>query len=155
MDVETDKAAVTIPVIASSGAGCEAHFHEVFTRTEAESALAVARATLREATIAAEYARVPAPFDGRVVARLVDPGDMANPGMPLINLETTGAMKVVAHLAEKDVASVKPGDTITVDGNHPLAGVQLNFVVKVMEIREATTEELEHGHVHGPGGHHH
>jgi FKBP-type peptidyl-prolyl cis-trans isomerase SlyD len=45
--------------------------------------------------------------------------------------------------------------TITVDGNHPLAGVHLNFDVNVREVREATTEELEHGHVHGEGGHHH
>jgi FKBP-type peptidyl-prolyl cis-trans isomerase SlyD len=44
---------------------------------------------------------------------------------------------------------------ITVDGNHPLAGVELNFDVEVMSIREATEEELSHGHVHGPGGHHH
>lgn len=46
-------------------------------------------------------------------------------------------------------------ESITVDGNHPLAGVPLNFSVEVMEVRGATTEELEHGHVHGPGGHHH
>jgi len=46
-------------------------------------------------------------------------------------------------------------DTITVDGNHPLAGIELNFAVEVMDIREATKEELEHGHVHGSGGHHH
>ncbi len=44
---------------------------------------------------------------------------------------------------------------ITVDGNHPLAGVELNFDVEVLSIREATEEELAHGHVHGPGGHHH
>ena len=44
---------------------------------------------------------------------------------------------------------------ITVDGNHPLAGVELNFAVEVLSIREATEEELSHGHVHGPGGHHH
>ncbi len=47
------------------------------------------------------------------------------------------------------------GDMITVDGNHPLAGVELNFVVKVVEIRDATDEEKEHGHVHGAGGHDH
>jgi FKBP-type peptidyl-prolyl cis-trans isomerase SlyD len=47
------------------------------------------------------------------------------------------------------------GDTVTVDGNHPLAGVSLNFDVAVVEVREATKEELEHGHVHGAGGHHH
>lgn len=58
------------------------------------------------------------------------------------------------HAVMVTIAKVE-GDTITVDGNHPLAGVQLNFVVKVMEIREATQEEIEHGHVHGPGGHAH
>lgn len=46
-------------------------------------------------------------------------------------------------------------ETVTVDGNHPLAGVHLNFDVKVLEVREATAEELEHGHVHGEGGHQH
>jgi FKBP-type peptidyl-prolyl cis-trans isomerase SlyD len=47
------------------------------------------------------------------------------------------------------------GDMVTVDGNHPLAGENLNFAVEVTEVREATEEELSHGHVHGPGGHHH
>ncbi len=46
-------------------------------------------------------------------------------------------------------------DEITIDGNHPFAGLDLNFTVEVMDVREATAEELEHGHVHGPGGHHH
>jgi len=46
-------------------------------------------------------------------------------------------------------------DTVTVDGNHPLAGEQLNFDVTIMDVREATAEELEHGHVHGPHGHQH
>ncbi|MDA1329876.1 MAG: peptidylprolyl isomerase [Chloroflexi bacterium] len=40
------------------------------------------------------------------------------------------------------------------DFNHPLAGKELNFEVKVVELRPATSEELSHGHVHGPGGHH-
>ena len=47
------------------------------------------------------------------------------------------------------------GDMVTVDGNHPLAGEHLNFEVEITEVREATQEELEHGHVHGAGGHHH
>ena len=47
------------------------------------------------------------------------------------------------------------GDMVTVDGNHPLAGENLHFDVEVTEVRDATEEELEHGHVHGPGGHHH
>lgn len=46
-------------------------------------------------------------------------------------------------------------DSITVDGNHPLAGVELNFAVEVVEVRNATSDEINHGHVHGPGGHHH
>ena len=46
-------------------------------------------------------------------------------------------------------------EMITVDGNHPLAGVHLNFDVTVRGVREATAEELEHGHVHGEGGHQH
>ena len=47
------------------------------------------------------------------------------------------------------------GDMVTVDGNHPLAGQNLNFDVEITEVRAATEEELAHGHVHGPGGHHH
>ncbi len=46
-------------------------------------------------------------------------------------------------------------DTVTVDGNHPLAGQHLHFAVEVVEIREAEAEEIAHGHVHGPGGHQH
>ncbi|MGB1220725.1 MAG: FKBP-type peptidyl-prolyl cis-trans isomerase, partial [Alcanivoracaceae bacterium] len=47
------------------------------------------------------------------------------------------------------------GEEVTVDGNHPLAGETLNFAVEVTEVREASAEELEHGHVHGPEGHDH
>jgi FKBP-type peptidyl-prolyl cis-trans isomerase SlyD len=46
-------------------------------------------------------------------------------------------------------------ESITVDGNHPLAGKELHFDVEVMTIRSATQEEIAHGHVHGAGGHHH
>ncbi|MBF8222490.1 MULTISPECIES: FKBP-type peptidyl-prolyl cis-trans isomerase [Halomonadaceae] len=44
------------------------------------------------------------------------------------------------------------GDTVTVDGNHPLAGQTLNFDVEIASVREASDEEAEHGHVHGEGG---
>ena len=47
------------------------------------------------------------------------------------------------------------GDQVTVDGNHPLAGQTLHFAVEVTEVRDASLEEVMHGHVHGEGGHHH
>ncbi len=46
-------------------------------------------------------------------------------------------------------------DGVHLDGNHSLAGQDLNFDVEVTEIREATEEEQQHGHAHGPHGHHH
>ncbi|MDQ8024255.1 MAG: peptidylprolyl isomerase [Moraxellaceae bacterium] len=47
------------------------------------------------------------------------------------------------------------GDKVVVDGNHPLAGEALVFDVTVSEVRSASAEEVTHGHVHGPHGHHH
>lgn len=52
------------------------------------------------------------------------------------------------------VTRVTP-DTVTVDGNHPLAGQTLHFAIEVTEVRAATSEEIAHGHVHGADGHHH
>lgn len=46
-------------------------------------------------------------------------------------------------------------DKVVVDGNHPLAGMALRFHCTVNSVRKATKEELAHGHVHGPHGHHH
>ena len=46
-------------------------------------------------------------------------------------------------------------DKVVVDGNHPLAGKALDFICTVAAVRAATKEELTHGHVHGPHGHHH
>jgi FKBP-type peptidyl-prolyl cis-trans isomerase SlyD len=46
-------------------------------------------------------------------------------------------------------------DSVTIDGNHPLAGRALDFRATVVSVRPATKEEIAHGHVHGAGGHHH
>jgi FKBP-type peptidyl-prolyl cis-trans isomerase SlyD len=53
-----------------------------------------------------------------------------------------------------NVVEVKDGK-VRVDGNHPLAGQTLQFSVEIIKIRDATSEELKHGHAHGEGGHHH
>lgn len=45
-------------------------------------------------------------------------------------------------------------ETVTVDGNHPLANQTLKFDVEVVEVRDATEEELDHGHAHGLGPQH-
>ena len=52
------------------------------------------------------------------------------------------------------VQAIEDG-AVMLDGNHLLAGETLHFSVEVVEVRPATTEELQHGHVHGAGGHHH
>lgn len=68
-----------------------------------------------------------------------------------------GMMAVIqTDQGHQQVTIVKVGHTMaTVDTNHPMAGKTLAFEVEVMEVREASGEELLHGHVHGAGGHHH
>jgi FKBP-type peptidyl-prolyl cis-trans isomerase SlyD len=84
----------------------------------------------------------------RVPRRSFGPVKRITPGMQFqVKLER-GQARVVTVTAVK-------GDMVTIDGNHPLAGENLTFDVEITEIRDATAEELEHGHVHGPGGHHH
>jgi FKBP-type peptidyl-prolyl cis-trans isomerase SlyD len=46
-------------------------------------------------------------------------------------------------------------EEVTIDFNHPLAGKDLEFDIELLDVRDATVEEMQHGHVHGPGGHHH
>ncbi|MDG1476507.1 MAG: FKBP-type peptidyl-prolyl cis-trans isomerase [Vicingaceae bacterium] len=58
------------------------------------------------------------------------------------------------HVHPAKIVSINE-ETITADVNHPLADQNLHFTGSVTEAREATAEELDHGHVHGPGGHEH
>ena len=62
--------------------------------------------------------------------------------------QTNGGVEIIT-IADVD------GDMITIDANHPLAGETLTFDVRILDVRAATPEEIEHGHAHGPGGHHH
>ncbi len=66
---------------------------------------------------------------------------------------------VVAYQADdgtRQATVIKVGKfNVDVDPNHPLAGATLHFEVEILEVREATAEELAHGHAHGPGGHQH
>ncbi len=73
--------------------------------------------------------------------------DEVQPGMQFQAQTQEGPLMVTITKVE--------GDTVTVDGNHPLAGEKLNFDVEIAEVREATEEEVSHGHVHGEGGHEH
>jgi len=58
------------------------------------------------------------------------------------------------HMLQGTVVSVGD-DLVRMDFNHPMAGNVLHFKGNVIEVREASAEELNHGHVHGAGGHHH
>lgn len=70
--------------------------------------------------------------------------EAVEPGMQFQAQTQGGPMMVTVTKVE--------GDTVTVDGNHPLAGQKLNFDVEIANVREASQEEIEHGHVHGEGG---
>lgn len=75
-------------------------------------------------------------------------GASVKPGMQFQAQTSSGETRIAT------VKSVQ-GDMVTVDMNHALAGEHLHFQVEITEVRDATEEELSHGHVHGPGGHHH
>ena len=69
------------------------------------------------------------------------------PGMQFQGRGPQGEINVTVSRVE--------GDTVFIDGNHPLAGQTLHFAIEVTDVRAASEEELAHGHVHGAGGHHH
>ncbi len=67
--------------------------------------------------------------------------EQIEPGMAFTAQGPQGQQQVVVTAVE--------GDEVTVDANHPMAGKTLHFDVEVVDVRDATDEELEHGHVHG------
>ncbi len=74
--------------------------------------------------------------------------DNIEPGMQFQAQTQDGSVQFVVVKSVED-------DVVIIDGNHPLAGQDLTFDVEIVEVRAATQEELDHGHVHGEGGHHH
>lgn len=82
--------------------------------TQAESQLAMAQATLKEVETAGSYASIRAPFDGEVVSRYVDEGDVAAPGMPLLVVEEAGEREGKLSVPVEASAGLAPGDTIRV-----------------------------------------
>lgn len=82
--------------------------------------------------------------------------------VPIKHLLTKGKLKpgmivnINSHNGAQQATVVKVGKfNVDVDGNHPFAGKTLTFDIEIKEVREATGEELAHGHSHGAGGHHH
>lgn len=79
-----------------------------------------------------------------------------NPGNKKAAYKPGMVVQVNTDHGPREVTVVKAGlKTVDVDINHPMAGKTLNFEVEVVEVRDATAEEIEHGHVHGAGGHRH
>jgi len=81
--------------------------------------------------------------------------------VPRRALKGIGDVRVGMHLQAQTAHGPRPvtvtqltGDMVILDGNNPLAGKNLHFEIEVAAMRPATEEELAHGHVHGPGGHH-
>jgi FKBP-type peptidyl-prolyl cis-trans isomerase SlyD len=84
----------------------------------------------------------------RVPKKYFKNAERLKPGMQTILHVSGGGQRIVTV---KKVGS----SVIDVDVNHPMAGRTLKFEVEVVDVREATDEEREHGHAHGPGGHQH
>lgn len=73
-----------------------------------------------------------------------------------VKLEPGMQVVLNTNFGPRAVTVEKVGMTaVDVDLNHPMAGKDLHFDIEIVEVRDASPEELEHGHVHGDGGHHH
>ncbi len=75
-------------------------------------------------------------------------------GVESIEVGMTFEAKAPDGSAQQIEVKKVEGDEVTIDTNHPLAGVVLNFDITIVSVREATKEELDHGHTHDHGHHH-
>lgn len=81
-------------------------------------------------------------IDGKLDNEMLQPGNF----LPMADNEGNHMQAKVVSIGDS---------TVQMDFNHPLAGMVMHFDGKVESVRPATREELDHGHVHGEGGHHH
>lgn len=89
-------------------------------------------------------------YDQKLVARVPRdqfPTETVKKG-DVFQVEQNGAIRMIS------VVEVE-AEFVTIDANHPMAGKNLDFTVEIVSRRDATPEELAHGHAHGPHGHHH
>lgn len=105
---------------------------------EADAVIARSRAASDSAIVSASYGTIAAPFAGRVTEKLVDPGNMAAPGVPLLRVESTDGFRVHVRLDESRVASIVPGQEMDVTiGDTASAGNVVAMAGTVAEIARA------------------
>jgi len=81
---------------------------------------------------------------------------VVNPSKKKIKYKAGMVVQINTSNGPREVVVIKAGlKNIDVDTNHPFAGKTLTFDIEILDVRDATTEELAHGHVHGAGGHQH
>jgi RND family efflux transporter MFP subunit len=107
-DQERDEAEARLASAAARLAGARASIDA------ADAGLASSRAAVGVATANESFTTVRAPFDGLVTERLVDPGNLATPGVPLVRVESDGARQVVVRIDEARAAYVRLGDRVSV-----------------------------------------
>lgn len=94
----------------------KAQLDDVLTgRDQAKAGVQMAKAGLAEVNVHLTYLDITAPSDGVVARKMIETGNMANPGMPMLILEQAGRVKVIAHVGEKDISGLEAGDPVTVD----------------------------------------
>ena len=120
----------------------------------------MSKGDLLEAQLEAEetYGEIQADSEQRIsVKHLLGADKSADKGAEKKPKWKAGMTAVVnTEQGQREVTIVKVGKfMVTIDTNHPLAGKTLQFEFQVEDVRAATDEEIEHGHAHGVGGHHH
>lgn len=121
--------------------------------SQADAHVAVAEAAVREVETAAGYATIVAPFSGTVVARYVDPGDLANPGMPLLLFQSEGQRDVVLAVPPDVAANLRAGDTLAVSTpDDRRAAARIRAIASGADPRTGTVEVLAAAPAEWPTG---